>query len=379
MGAIAIDYTPAYEQGGGIGRLVRDLITALARQDATTKYRLFVSGALDASLAQPPGDNFEWRATRISPQWLARIWHRANLPLPVESFVGSVDLYHATDFVLPPTQRSTKTIVTVHDLSFVRVPDAATPRLKAYLDTVVPRSVHRADHVIADSSATRHDLIDLYDLPESKVSVLLSGVHPRFKRTLERADEVRQRYGIPARPYIFSVGTVQPRKNYERVVLALQRLRENGLDVGLVIAGGKGWLDGPLFQMLEASKMKEVVHLIGFANDADLPTLYSDAICLAFPSLYEGFGFPVLEGMACGTPVVTSNVSSLPEVAGNAALLVDPYDVDGISDALSSVIQDSSLRSDLVRLGYEQVARFTWANAAQQLRDLYTNVLNDTG
>ena len=133
---IAIDYTPAYEQGAGIGRLVRELIASLADIDDKTAYKLFVSGASSSDLPAPPGSNFSWYPTRLSPPWLARIWHRARMPLPVELWTGEVDLFHATDFVLPPTLSSTKTVVTVHDLSFVRVPDAASPRLYAYLSNV---------------------------------------------------------------------------------------------------------------------------------------------------------------------------------------------------------------------------------------------------
>ncbi|NJL56861.1 glycosyltransferase family 4 protein [bacterium] len=337
MGTIAIDYTPAHEQGGGIGRLVRDLVAALAAHDSTSDYRLFVAGTTSHSLPSSPGSNFVWRPTRINPAWLARLWQRARVPLPIESFTGPIDLYHATDFVLPPTRPATRTLLTVHDLSFIRVPEAAPPQLRSYLNSVVPRSVHRADHVIADSAATKVDLVNLYHVPETRVSVLLSGVSPHFQRQVEGASQVRARYGIPTRPYIFSIGTVQPRKNYERIVLALKRLRESGLDVGLVIAGGRGWLNGPLYQTISDTGLNDVVHLIGFADDNDLPTLYSDAVCVAFPSLYEGFGFPVLEGMACGTPVVTSTVSSLPEVAGDAALVIDPYDIDALTEACAAL------------------------------------------
>ncbi len=166
MASIGIDYTAAYEQGGGIGRYVRELVTALARLDTTTEYRLFVSGVKAQKPLPPlPGANFNWRGTRITPLWLARLWQRAQIPLSVETFTGRVDLYHATDFTLPPTRSKTRTLLTVHDLSFVRVPEAASPALKAYLDAVVPRSVRRADHVLADSQATKDDLIALYNTP----------------------------------------------------------------------------------------------------------------------------------------------------------------------------------------------------------------------
>ncbi len=370
--AIAIDYTPAYEQGGGIGRYVRELVAALARQPAEFDYRLFVSGADQRQLPAQPGPNFRWCPTRVSPRWLARIWGRARLPLPVELFTGATDLYHATDFVLPPTL-ARHTLLTVHDLSFVRVPETANPRLKAYLDAVVPRSVRRADHILADSQATKDDLIALYNTPADKITVLLSGVDARFQPTNDPS--VRQKYALTERPYLFSVGTVQPRKNYVRLIQALAVLREHGHDFDLVIAGGKGWLDDPIHAAIQMLKLDDHVHLIGFAADSDLPALYSAALITAIPSLYEGFGIPVLESMACGTPVITSTVSSLPEVAGDAALLVDPTDLDALIDVLDRLIGSETLRNDLAARGLARAREFTWGRSAQQLSDIYRHLL----
>lgn len=375
--SIGIDYTPAYEQGGGIGRYVRELIAALAQQDAETDYRLFVAGANTKPLPPLPGSNFKWAASRIAPIWFARMWHRARLPIPVESWVGRVALYHATDFVLPPTLPNTRTVLTVHDLSFVRAPEAASPALRRYLDAVVPRSVHRADHILADSQATKDDLIALYSVADKKIDVLLSGVNPRFQPVADPVilNRVRTRYGIGDVPFIFAVGTVQPRKNYERLIEALAALPSDLRDVHLVIAGGRGWLQDSIYAAVDRLGLKDRVHFIGFADDADLPALYGAARCVAFPSVYEGFGLPVLESMACGTPVVTSNVSSLVEVAGDATLLVDPLSVEQITGALVRLLSDDSLRTTLIQRGYEQASRFTWEKAATQLRNLYHSIL----
>lgn len=365
---IAIDYTPAHEQGGGIGRYVREIVAALARQPAVFDYRLFVSGA--GQLPALPGKNFSWKPTKLTPLWLARIWQRARIPLPVETFTGKIDLYHATDFVLPPTRA--RSLLTVHDLSFVRVPETASPALKAYLDVVVPRSVKRAEHILADSQATKDDLISLYGTHEEKITVLLSGVDPRFKPTQDAS--VRVKYNIPERPYIFSVGTVQPRKNYTRLIHALAALRSKGYDVGLVISGGKGWLDDPIYAAIQDAKMDDYVRFIGFADDTDLPALYSEALITAVPSLYEGFGIPVLESMACGTAVVTSNLSSLPEVAGDATLLVEPTDLDAIIGALQRLIDDEALRNILRAKGLARAREFTWERSAAQLHAIYARM-----
>lgn len=376
MPVITIDYTPAYEQGGGIGRYVRELVAALGRQDHETHYRLFVTGARRSQLPPAPSANFTWRTLPLSPRWMARIWHRARLPLPVEWFTGPTDIYHATDFVLPPTRPQTRTMLTVHDLSFLRVPDAAAPRLRAYLERVVPLSINRADLVLADSEATRRDILAFYNTPSEKVVVLLSGVDERMQRIIDPAEllTIRRLYGVAERPFILAVGTVQPRKNYKRLIIALSHLRQRGYDLALVIAGGKGWLEDAMYRTLQETGMQNYVHLPGFVKDEHLPALYSAAECLAFPSLYEGFGFPILEAMACGTPVVSSNVSSMPEVAGDAALLIDPTDTEALTEALQRLLDDSGLRAELVAKGLERAGSFTWDAAAQQLRRFYAQL-----
>jgi len=374
---IALDYTAAIEQTGGIGRYARELTAALAEVDSTSSYRLFVAGASLAKLPPTPGDNFEWSPTPITAKWLARIWQRARFPLPVETFTGAVDLFHATDFVLPPTLPRARALLTVHDLSFVRVPEAASPPLRAYLETVVPRSVAAADHILADSKATKADLIDLYATPEEKITVLYSGVNRRVKRVEDgkKLASTRAKHGLAGIDYILSVGTVQPRKNYGRVIEALARLRGASHDLHYVIAGGSGWLEDEMLRTIDNHGMKEYVHLLGYVEDRELPALYTGARMVAMASLYEGFGLPILEAMACGAPVIASNVSSLPEVAGQAALLVDPYDCDAILEAILKLETDAECRSKLIAAGYEQASRFSWERAAKQLKSIYDRML----
>ncbi|MBC7811876.1 MAG: glycosyltransferase family 4 protein [Burkholderiales bacterium] len=221
-------------------------------------------------------------------------------------------------------------------------------------------------------------MIDLYSTSPDKITVLLSGVDARFQHVTDtdRLSAVRHKYGLDSRPYIFSLGTVQPRKNYTRLIHTLAQLRAEGFDLALAIAGGKGWLEDPIYETIRDTHMQPYVHLLGFADEADLPALYSAAECVALPSLYEGFGLPVLEAMACGTPVVTSNISSLPEVAGDAALLIDPRDQEAITDAVRRLISDSQLSADLVARGLERVQQFTWDAAAVQLRQIYADLLS---
>ena len=377
MHRIALDFTPAYEQTGGIGRYVRELTNALAIVDTSSEYRLFVAGASRENLPTLPGDNFSWMPTSITPRWLHRIWHRARLPLPVELLTGPVDLFHATDFVLPPTRPATRTLLTVHDLSFVRVPSAASPPLKKYLDAVVPRSVKAADHIQATSLATKADLIELYGTRENKVTVLYSGVHERFQAVTDTQSikAAKDRYGLADMSYILSVGTIQPRKNYSRVIEALSAIRAAGHDLHYVIAGGTGWLEDDMRRTIERTGMTDFVHLPGFVEDHDLPALYSGARALVMTSLYEGFGLPILEAMSCGTPVITSNLSSLPEVAGSAALLVDPYSTEAIREAILEIENDCATRERLIDAGYMQAKKFNWRQSAVQLKSIYYEML----
>lgn len=255
-------------------------------------------------------------------------------------------------------------VVTVHDLGYVYFPEAHPPLARRYLAWSTRHSVRRASRIIVDSLATARDLSAHYHVPQHRISLVYPGVDPSLApvRDSERLAAVRRRYGLPER-YLLFVGTLQPRKNIARLVRAYALWREqSGMrEVGLVLAGPRGWLYDPVW----TAGAPDVV-MTGYVADADVPALYSGALALLFPSLHEGFGFPVLEAMRCGTPVITSNTSSLPEVAGDAALLVDPRDVQAIAAAIDRVVADEALRASLVERGFQQAATFTWERAAQQ-------------
>ncbi len=369
---IGIDYTAAARQRAGIGRYTRELITALLALESAHQYVIFAAtGGLEPGTWNPqPSPNVHLRTIPLTDEWLARLWHRLRLPIPVEVVTGPLDIFYSPDFVLPPTRRVTRTLLTVHDLSFMHYPETFVPPLRRYLERVVPRSIARADLVLADSAHTRSDIISLFGAPPDKVQVLYSGVHPRFCPEPEpgERERLRDRYNIGDQPYVLSVGTIQPRKNYVRLIQAFAHLPTCTLraaNLQLLIGGGKGWLYQDIFA--EAEKHGNRVRLLGFVDDADLPALYRNAALFAFPSLYEGFGLPVLEAMACGAPVVCSNGSSLPEVAGDAALLVDPHDTDALAQAMARALEDADLRQKMIACGFAQAARFTWEQAACQL------------
>ncbi len=378
---IGIDYTAAVHQQAGIGRYVRHITGALADVLAAgpqaPAVRLLVQGARPASLPAPP-DGFTYRRAPLSERTLARIWHRLSLPLPVETFTGRVDLFHGMDFTLPPTLSGTRTAVTVYDLAYERTPDDTMPGMQAYLARVVPQAVARADRVIAISEATKADIVELYGADPAKVAVVVPGVDARFNPQHEDGERrrIRAKYGLPGGDFLLTVGTLQPRKNHARLVEAYARaLEETNSEVPLVIAGARGWAYGAVHDAIGEQGLAGHVIFPGFVDDADLPALYRTALAVAYPSLYEGFGLPVAEAMACGTPVVTSNVSSLPEAAGDAALLVDPLDTDALADALVRLLTDDALRDDLRARGLAQAAKFTWEHAAERLWDVYRGLL----
>lgn len=373
MTRIAIDYTSAIQQRAGIGRYTRHLITALAALDHTTRYVLFSAGRDPLPPAWPA--NFTRRELPISDRYLSIIWQRLRLPLPVELFTGQVDVYHSPDFVLPPFIRARK-VLTVHDLSFIRYPECSSPALLQYLVHFVPPSVRRADYLLADSLSTKHDLIDLLGIPEERVTVVYAGYDPRFHPQPQAKDRaVHEQYGINGH-YILALGTLQPRKNFTTLIRAYNLLvHEHHIPHKLVIGGGKGWLYDDIFATVQELGLGERVVFPGFVADEHLPALYRGADLFAFPSLYEGFGIPVLEAMGCGTPVVTSNTSSLPEVAGDAAICVDPQDSAALADAIWHALSDDTLRQTLRQRGLERVKLFTWEKAAIALLEVYRRAL----
>jgi glycosyltransferase involved in cell wall biosynthesis len=394
---IGIDYTAAVNQGAGIGRYTRQLVQALLDLDAPRQrgteheqdeYVLLAAGAgkrvrAGVSASESPihpipfdsqsKPNASFIRLPLTERAWAILWHRLHLPLWVELFSGRLDIFHSPDFALPPV-RQARTVVTVHDLSFMRVPECSQPSLRAYLLRVVPSSVRRADLVLADSDSTRNDVIDLLGMSPDRVRVIYPGVDACFRRVQDTATlaDVRQRYRLPER-FVLSVGTLQPRKNFTRLIESYARA---GLDADakLVIAGGAGWMYEDIFRRVEELRLQSAVYFAGYVADEDLPALYTLADLFVFPSLYEGFGLPPLEAMACGTPVVTSNVSSLPEVVGNAALMVDPRDVEALANAMKRVLGEPSLRSAMVERGLAQARGFTWSRAAEELRRLYHEV-----
>ena len=376
---IGIDVSAAVTQGGGIGRYTRELVRAVTTRAPEYRYRLFsVRPAQPLPVADPlpHGPHVRYRALPLSGQWLYRLWYRLRLPLPVQLATGPIDLFHSPDFVLPPIAGAIPTLLTVHDLSFLHYPEAYAPELVRFLNRAVRRSVTRATHLLADSVATRADLVSLWGVDPARITVLYCGVDPAYAPVTDpaRLAAMRARYGLGSEPYLLSVGTVQPRKNYTLLVEALAALGDR-LPHRLVIAGGQGWLSGALMDRIAALGLADRVRFAGFVADEDLPALYSAADLYLQSSLYEGFGIPLLEAMACGVPVITSDASSLPEVVGDAAILLPPADPARWADAIDALLGDADRRRMLAAAGQAQAAGFRWDRAADELAAVYRGLL----
>jgi glycosyltransferase involved in cell wall biosynthesis len=339
--------------------LIRSLLALPAA--GAHQWRLYVDAPPPPALL-PTGDNIE---LCVLPS--QRLWTHHALAgevmrrRPTVLFVPA----HVVPFVWPPA-RLPASVVTIHDLGYHHIPQAHPWRQRLYLEWSTRWSARAATAVIVISAATAGDLHRFYATPLGKVHVVHEAAPAPSAVSAEAVAAVRARYGL-TRPYALFVGTLQPRKNLARLGAAYAALVQAGqADFDLVLAGGAGWLSGDLLAALDALSLGPRLHRLGFVPDAELPALYAGARLFCFPSLYEGFGLPVLEAQSYGAPVMTANRSALPEIAGDAALYVDPTDVDAIAAAMLRLSQDAALRQQLIAAGHENVKRFSWSKAAAE-------------
>lgn len=340
--------------------IIRYLLTL--PEARTCAWRLYGAVAAPLDLFLPPGNpgQVEIRVLPARRPWT----HRA---LAAEVVRAPPDVLFVPAHVIPflPPPRLPPSVVTVHDLGYHVFPEAHTRQQRAYLELSTRWSTWAATRVIAVSQATALDLARRYGVAPARMRVIHEACAQPQPVPDGEGTLVRARYGL-ARPYALFVGTIQPRKNVVRLAQAYARLARSGVPWDLVLAGAPGWLSEPLLAELEQLGLGDRLHRLGYVPAGDLPALLQGATLFAFPSLFEGFGLPVLEAQSYGVPVLTSNNSALPEVAGDAALLVDPTDVDAIADAMLRLSQDEALRQRLVEAGYANVKRFSWEKAARE-------------
>ena len=355
----------------GIGTYIRNLVRNLARIDRTTDYVLIVQPA-DVEIASELGDNF-----RTVPDWSGNYSIREQFTVPLDLRREKVDLFHAPHYVLPPLTPC-KSVVTIHDCIHLRFPQYLPNRLAyVYARSSMWVATHRAARVLTVSETSKRDILRYFRVPESRIDVIYNAIDERLGEAPTDAEvaQVRERYQLND-PFVLYAGNIKPHKNLERLIEAFNTLRRGGLEnVKLLIIGDEISKYAALRHAVHKHKLHKHVRFFGFVPDKTLASLYRLASVFVFPSLYEGFGLPPLEAMAAGTPVITSNVSSLPEVVGDAAILIDPYDPDAIAEAMRRVLTDETLRADLREKGLARVQEFSWERSVHRVRAIYKEVI----
>jgi glycosyltransferase involved in cell wall biosynthesis len=361
----------------GIGSYIRNLLEALGRLPESGAYlfRVYARRSDAQALPELP-DHFEV-VHDDSPGYSVAELTR----LPWRLLRDRLDLFHATHYVLPPLWR-TRAVVTIHDIIHLLYPEFLPSRAAhVYARFMIRRALTRADRIVTVSYNTRRDLVDYFDIPAARIEVIYNGVSPRFNPAVPRGEKVRvaEKLGISF-PYLLFLGGEKPHKNVQNVVRAFGKARrEHALPHALVLAGPLPQNPGRLEALISALELSQAIRVPGVVDDADLPALYAGADAFLYPTLYEGFGLPVVEAMACGTPVLTSSNSALQEIAGGHALLVDPMDVDAIAGGIVLLATDASARAEYSELGRRRALDFSWDRTAAKTLAVYEAALQGNG
>ncbi len=365
---IGIRISPLTSPFTGIPVYVLNLVKEIAKLDRENLYFLYTNKPLPFPLELP--ENF--RVVLVNrPYPKLQLWYQIGLPIRMRK--DGLHLYHDTLFLLPLLQGKIPGIVTIHDLSGLLMPEFHEKRV-SLTSKLIPYAVRKARRIIAVSRFTAMEVEKHFPQAGGKIRVVYNGVSPQFKPSCEEEiGRVKRKFGISG-PYIMYLGTIEPRKNLKNLLRAFSLIRGK-IPHRLVVAGMRGWKYSGIFAVLRDLGIEERVVFTGFVPSPDLPPLYSGADVFVYPSLYEGFGIPVLEAMACGTPVVASRTSSLPEVVGEAGLLADPYSPEEIASQILRVLESPDLALELSRRGIERAKGFTWERTAKETLRVYSEVL----
>jgi glycosyltransferase involved in cell wall biosynthesis len=358
----------------GVGRYTSNLCRSILKAGSKNDYYFYAPGRMGNTIpANIEGTHLEKPAASIRNNTLRILWEQ--MVLPIYSKKDRLDLFHYTDHALSLLFRKCPIIITVHDIAYLRLPNLLNTSRKIYKKNILQVSIKKADIIIADSYATKKDIIEYFGIREGKIRVIHLGVESRFC-PISNVEVFRLKNNIPSK-MILNVGTLEPRKNVVSLIRAFKKLREKGVEgYKLVIAGEKGWLYEEIFREVGHSDLNQEILLLGVVRDEDLPLLYNCADIFVYPSLYEGFGLPPLEAMACGIPVITSNTSSLPEVIGDAGIMVDPTDVNALCESMYILLKDKELWNRMRKMGLERSKLFSWEKTAEKILKVYDEVFS---
>ncbi len=360
--------------GTGVSVYTKNLIHSLLKIDKKDEFFLF-GGSLrqtdtlrDYLSSLSSFKNVSGKTFLIPPTLADFLWNKLHV-LPIDRLIGPVDVFHSSDWTQPPTNSAK--VTTIHDFGFLKYPDTAHPKISAVMKGRFKWIKKEVDLIIAISEATKKDVVNILGISPKKVKVVYEAPPTDIKKIKDQKiiDEVKKKYKIKG-DFLLSVATLEPRKNLKRVILAFREVQKIIPQMKLVLAGKLGWDEE--IKRIMGYQPKDII-FTGFINrERDLSALYSSASCFVFPSLYEGFGLPILEAMVCGSPVVTSDISSMPEVAGKAAVLVDPLEVESISHGITRAIRN---KEELVKKGFKQAAKFSWEKTAKGTLDIYRQAI----
>ena len=372
---IGINASKACDVHTGVGRYTFNLRKSILMTNS--KYDCHFYGPGDkgnAIIAEGAGIQSDKPVATTQNNVLRILWEQ--IMLPIYSRKDRLDLFHYTDHALSLFQSTRQVIITVHDIAYIRFPDLLNKSRQIYKKNILRESIKRANIIIADSYSTKRDIVEFFRINEKKIKVVHLGVESRFC-PISNVEEYRLKNKLPSK-MILNVGTLEPRKNVVSLIRAFKKLREKGIEgYKLVIAGDKGWLYEEIFKEVGRSDLMQEILFLGVVSDEDLPILYNCADIFVYPSLYEGFGLPPLEAMACGIPVITSNTSSLPEVIGDAGIMVDPTNVNSLCNAMQSVLTNKELWHHMSNKGLERSKLFSWEATAKKIVEIYDEVLSE--
>ncbi|MBA7619372.1 D-inositol-3-phosphate glycosyltransferase [subsurface metagenome] len=388
---IGIDISRYIDKSAGVGIYAANLLKYLLKIDADNQYLGYTffyscepegwNNPSDAGIFsdyyRSPNiyTNFKLNKINWSTNTMKKRWSKASIE-GKENILGNVDVIHSTAFIIPELLKA-KLVVTIHDLSFLLFPELHTEvNIRLLMRNLIYIN-SRPDKIICDSEQTKKDVIKYFHVPEEKLIVIYLGVNDSFREEIDSdfRKKILEKYGLTGK-YLLCVASIEPRKNFLRIINAFSEFikQEEYKEYSLVCVGGRGWKNIEIYSLVKQKNLEGKIKFLRSIEECELAPIYNQAEIFLYPSLYEGFGLPVLEAMACKVPVITSNVSSLPEVAGNAALMVNPYNEKQIYEAVLHLVDDENKRKQLINMGLENIKKFNWENTAKQTLNIYQQI-----